>query len=114
MKGEAFGPIAKQFGHGDSALRDGNGIGEKPGEIFPSEVEPALLRLKSGQSTIVETENGYHIIKVNERTFAGRRPLDEKMQADIKRKIQSQNFEREAKRYIDTLWKRSQPQIWLD
>lgn len=114
MKGEAFGPLAKKYGHGDSALRDGAGIGEKPGEIFPPDVEPTVLKLKAGQSTILETENGYHIIKVNERTVAGRRPLDEKLQNEIKRKIQAQNFEREAKRYIDTLWKRVQPQIWID
>ena len=112
--GADFGTTAAKSGHGDSALRNGAGIGEKPGEIFPPELEPAVFRLKSGQIAIEETETGYHIIKIIDRTVAGRRPLDEKLQAEVKRKVQAQIFEREAKRYVDTLWKRSQPQVWVD
>ncbi|WP_020468496.1 peptidyl-prolyl cis-trans isomerase [Zavarzinella formosa] len=114
QKGADFGPLATKSGHGDSALRNGLGIGEKPGEIFPPELEPTVLRTKPGQATIQETENGFHIIKVTDRTVAGRRPLDEKLQAEIRRKVQAVIFEREAKRYVDTLWKRSQPQVWID
>ena len=112
--GADFGTTAAKSGHGDSALRNGAGIGEKPGEIFPPELEPAVFRLKSGQIAIEETETGYHIIKIIDRTVAGRRPLDDKLQAEVKRKVQAQIFEREAKRYVDTLWKRSQPQVWVD
>jgi parvulin-like peptidyl-prolyl isomerase len=97
---------------GDSKLRSGAGVGEKPGEIFPQELEPAILALKPGQVTIKETETGFHVLKVAERTFAGVRPYDEKLQQDIRRKLQNQIFERESKRFIDTLWKRTQPQIW--
>ncbi len=113
-KGADLGPLAVKYGHGDSALRDGAGIGEKPGDIFPPELEPAVLRVKAGQSMIQETETGFHIIKVTERTVAGRRPLDEKLQAVIKKKVQAQIYEREAKRYVDSLWKKSQPQVWVE
>jgi hypothetical protein len=51
---------------------------------------------------------------VAERTYAGPRPYDEKLQAEIRRKLQAQIYEREAKREIDILWKRCQPQIWMD
>ena len=31
---------------GDSKLRNGAGVGEKPGEIFPQELEATILALK--------------------------------------------------------------------
>jgi peptidyl-prolyl cis-trans isomerase SurA len=113
-KGDDFAKLAAEFGMGDSKFRNGAGIGEKPGEIFPQELEPTILALKAGQVTVKETETGFHILKVAERTFAGPKPYDEKLQAEIRRKLQNQIYEREAKREIDTLWKRTQPQIWLD
>lgn len=112
--GADFGTLAAKSGHGDSALRNGAGIGEKPGEIFPPDIEPAVLKLRSGQLAIEETDNGFHIIKIIERVVAGRRPLDDRLQNEVKQKVQAQIYEREAKRYVDTLWKRSQPQVWID
>jgi peptidyl-prolyl cis-trans isomerase SurA len=113
-KGEDFAKLAAEYGMGDSKFRKGAGIGEKPGEIFPQELEPTILALKAGQVTVKETETGFHIIKVAERTFAGPKPYDDKLQAEIRRKLQNQIFEREARREIDTFWKRTQPQIWVD
>jgi len=113
-KGEDFAKLAAEFGMGDSKFRNGAGIGEKPGEIFPQDLEPTILALKAGQVTVKETETGFHILKVAERTYAGPKPYDEKLQAEIRRKLQNQIYEREAKREIDTLWKRTQPQIWVD
>jgi parvulin-like peptidyl-prolyl isomerase len=111
-KGEDFVKLVEQYGMGDSKLRNGAGVGEKPGEIFPQELEPVILALKSGQVTIKETETGFHILRVTERTVAGPRPYDEKLQADIRRKLQGQIYERESKRFVESLWKRTQPQIW--
>ena len=108
-KGEDFVKLVEQYGMGTKTAA---GIGEKPGEIFPQELEATVLALKPGQVTIKETETGFHIVRVAERTYAGPRPYDEKLQADIRRKLQAQIFEREAKRFVDTLWKRTQPQIW--
>jgi parvulin-like peptidyl-prolyl isomerase len=100
------------YGMGDSKLRNGAGVGTKAGEIFPPELEPTILALKQGQVAVKETETGYHILRVAERTYAGPRPYDEKLQAEIRRRLQNEIFEREAKRFVDTLWKRVQPQIW--
>jgi hypothetical protein len=61
---------------------------------------------------VKETETGFHVLRVAERSYAGVKPYDEKLQAEVKRKLQAQIYEREAKRYVDTLWKRCQPQIW--
>jgi parvulin-like peptidyl-prolyl isomerase len=113
-KGDDFAKLAAEFSMGDSKARNGAGIGDKPGEIFPQDLEPTILALKAGQITVKETETGCHIIRVAERTFAGPKPYDEKLQAEIRRKLQNQIYEREMRREIDTLWKRTQPQIWAD
>jgi peptidyl-prolyl cis-trans isomerase SurA len=112
-KGEDFVKLVAEYGMGDSKLRNGDGVGEKPGEIFPQELEPTILALKQGQVTVKETETGFHVLRVAERTYAGPKPYDEKLQAEIRRRLQNEIFEREAKRFVDTLWKRSQPQIWV-
>jgi len=113
-KGEDFAKLCSELSMGDSKFRNGAGIGEKPGEIFPQDLEPTILALKAAQVTVKETESGFHILRVAERTYAGPRPYDEKLQAEIRRKLQAQIYEREAKREIDILWKRCQPQIWMD
>jgi len=113
-KGEDFSKLAAEFSMGDSKARNGAGIGDKPGEIFPQDLEPTILALKASQITVKETETGFHIIRVAERTYAGPKPYDDKLQAEIRRKLQNQIYEREMRREIDTLWKRTQPQIWAD
>jgi hypothetical protein len=113
-RGEDFAKLAGEYSMGDSKFRQGAGIGEKPGEIFPQELEPTILALKPGQVTVKETETGYHIIRVAERSYAGVKPYDEKLQGEIRRKLQAQIYEKEGRRLIDTLWRRAQPQIWID
>ena len=113
-QGMDFAKLAAEHGMGDSKFRNGAGIGEKPGEIFPADLEPTILALKQGQITVKETEAGLHVLRIAERTYAGVRPYDEKVQAEVKRKLQNQIFDREAKRLLDTLWKRTQPQIWVE
>jgi hypothetical protein len=113
-KGADFAKLASEFGMGDSKFRNGAGIGEKPGEIFPLDLEPTILALKQGQITVKETEAGLHVIRIAERTYAGTRPYDEKVQLEVKRKLQGQIYDREVKRLLDTLWKRTQPQVWIE
>ena len=113
-RGEDFAKLAETYAMGDSKFRKGAGVGEKPGEIFPADLEPTILNLKAGQVTVKETEAGLHVLRVADRTYAGTRPYDEKVQAEVKRKLQMQIYEREVRRYLETLWKRTQPQIWAD
>jgi hypothetical protein len=113
-KGNDFGKLAAEHGMGDSKFRNGAGIGEKAGEIFPADLEPTILALKQGQLTVKETEAGLHVLRVAERTYAGVRPYDDKLQGEVKRKLQGQIYEREVRRILDGLWKRTQPQIWAE
>ena len=52
---------------------------------------------------VVEMEPGFHVVRVAERSYAGRRPFDDKTQAEIRRKIQAKVSEREFRRVVDGL-----------
>jgi peptidyl-prolyl cis-trans isomerase SurA len=109
-RGEDFMQLVKLF---DMGLGSGWGAGEKPGEIRPLEVEPVLLTMKPNEVNIVEIETGFHIIKMVERAFAGRKPFDDQVQLEIRRKLQGNISEREYQRLVETLWRRNQPVIYV-
>jgi hypothetical protein len=106
--------IAKliEFDQGDAKSRAGVGFGEERGKIFPPELEGAVFALKPGQATLADFGTGYHVIRVAEREFAGRRPFaDEQVQAEIRRRLQGAINQREYHKIVDSLWRRARPQI---
>lgn len=106
--GEDFAALVKQHDHGDSSLRHGEGLGQKPGEIRPVLVEPVVLALKPGEvGPVIDVGFGYHIVKVVEREYAGREPFDEKTQAKAKDKLRGAIAEREYKRIVEDLKRRA-------
>jgi peptidyl-prolyl cis-trans isomerase SurA len=113
--GENFADLAKQFDHGDSSLRNGEGLGSKRGEIKPSIAEEPLFALKTGEiGPIIDMGFGFHIVKVTERDYAGVEPFDEKCQSKIRDKLRNQIAEREYKRLVDELKKKSTVVIYRD
>jgi peptidyl-prolyl cis-trans isomerase C len=111
--GQDFVALSKQFDQGDSSLRANSlGIGHKRGEIRPPEVEATLVALKEGEiGPIIEMEHGYHIVKMYKYVPAGKRPFDEKVQRAIKNKLQNDIFQREMKRFVQELRRRSVIQV---
>jgi len=108
--GEDFATLAKQYGDGIS--NSGEGYGQRRGEIMPREVEPILFRMREGEvGPVVEQETGYHVIKVVEREYAGQQPFDEKVQSEIKRKLQGVIADREYKRLVNELRRKASVQI---
>lgn len=100
--------LATEHGHGDSALRAGEGVGTKRGEILPRDLEPTVLSLKAGQlSAVVQTATGYHVVKVVERDVAGVRPFDAKVQADVRNKLTDNLVKLERDKVVGDLWRRS-------
>lgn len=96
-------PIAKllQYDNGDSSYRNGDGYGQRHGEIKPLEAEAALFRLRDGEvGPIIEVPSGFHVIRLVKRTYAGRKPLDEDTQTDIRKKLQREVGEREYKNML--------------
>jgi parvulin-like peptidyl-prolyl isomerase len=101
-----------QYDEGDSKFRNGEGLGNRKGEIRPPEVEDVLFRLKERQiGPLIELSTGVHIVRVTKRDFAGLTPLDEKTQKLIGNKIKNQVFEHEYKRIIRGLRNRATIEI---
>jgi parvulin-like peptidyl-prolyl isomerase len=103
--GEDFYKLAKEFDNGESCFRENaEGIGRKHGEVKPPEVEPVVFRLRDGQvGPLVELPSGFHVVKVVKRQQAGRRPLDEKVQKEIRDKLRNEVFQIEMKRIVNEL-----------
>ncbi len=109
IKGGAdFVKVVKEHGHGDSPLRDGEGVGQKRGEVVPRELEATLFGMEAGQvSGLIPTETGFHVVKVVERDVAGVRPFDEKVQTFIRQKLAAQVHKVEYDKLIDDLWRKT-------
>jgi hypothetical protein len=112
--GEDWLKLSTQYDDGDSAYRKGEGYGQLRGEIKPPEVEPVLLKMQNGQLALVEVVNGFHVIRLAKHELAGRTPLDEKTQAAIKKKLQDEVADREYKRILAELKRRTQVHIETD
>jgi len=80
-KGEDFAALAKMYSEDSSAAQGGN-LGEFPrGQMVP-EFEKAAFSLGVGAiSDLVQTQYGFHIIKVNKKQEARLRPFSEMKEA---------------------------------
>jgi parvulin-like peptidyl-prolyl isomerase len=102
--GEDFARLSKEYCHGDSALRDGEGLGRKKGEIKPPELEPMIFKAAAGELLpVVELRNGFHIVRIDTREFAGVKPFDEKVQKQIRSKMREIIAQFEMKRLVAEL-----------
>jgi len=106
--GADFAEFTKKHGHGDSALRSGEGSGTKRGEILPQELEKIIFELPVGKcSELIPSQTGFHIVKVVERDVAGVRPLDAKLQSEIRGKLTELNFKQDREKMIMDLWRKT-------
>jgi parvulin-like peptidyl-prolyl isomerase len=103
--GADFAKSAKELQKaGYNILPGDQGLGEKPGEIRPAELEPVLLKLSPGQvGGPVELPGGFHLVKVTERTYPGRKPLDSDTQNEIRNKLKNLLAEKEYRRMVEDL-----------
>jgi peptidyl-prolyl cis-trans isomerase C len=102
--GEDFATLVKQFDTGDSSLRNGEGLGQKRGEIKPPQAEPVVFALKAGEvGPLVDLGFGFHVVKVIERDTAGPEPFDDKLQKRIRDRLKNIIAEQEFKRIVDEL-----------
>jgi peptidyl-prolyl cis-trans isomerase SurA len=101
--GEDFARLSSQYDNGDSTYRGGEGFGHRRGEIKPREVEPVVFRMKEGDLEVVELTNGFHVVRLVKREYAGTLPFDEKTQATIREKLKNEVFARESKKVVAAL-----------
>jgi len=78
LRGQIFTEIAKQKSHGFTAQQGGlHGWTEK-GALRSQEIDQALFTLQIGQlSNVIESQRGFHIVRVLERKQAGCTPFTE-------------------------------------
>jgi hypothetical protein len=106
--GADFAQLARRHDEGVSLFRNGEGYGNRRGEINPAEVEPYLFQLRDGQiGPPVELPSGIHLIRVAKREYAGLMPFDEKTQSFILNKLKNEVADREWKRIVKDLKSKS-------
>ncbi|MCH2114648.1 MAG: peptidylprolyl isomerase [Pirellulales bacterium] len=90
LRGAVFAEIVKNNSHGFSAEDGGVHKWTTQGALRCNAINEALFTLEIGQmSNIIESEDGFHIIRVLDRKDAGRTPFTE-AQAEIRKQLQKQ------------------------
>jgi parvulin-like peptidyl-prolyl isomerase len=110
--GEDFVQLVNQYDNGDSSYRNGEGYGHRHGEIKPPEAEPPLFQMRDGEiGPLVMLSNGFHVIRLVKREYAGLKPFDEKVQTAIRNKLQAEAYEREYKRVLADLKRKASIEV---
>lgn len=90
LRGRVFTAIAKAKSHGMTATDGGFRDWTTRGALSSAEIDTALFSLELGQmSGIIESDLGFHIVRVLDRREAGRKPFTE-AQAEITKIIQEE------------------------
>jgi hypothetical protein len=105
-KGAEFVKLAEQYDKG-FRFTNGDGYGQKRGQIRPPEAEPFLFSMRAGDVNVVAFPNGFHVIRLVKRDVAGRMPFDDKLQGQIKEKLRNEVYAREQKRILSQLKQRA-------
>ncbi len=111
-KGEDFAKLAAQFDNGPTRGANGEGVRNLRGEVSLKEAEPILFQMHDGDMAIVELKTGgCHLIRLVKRQYAGLLPLDDKVQKQIREKLKMEIYQREAKRIIQELRRKTPIEI---
>ncbi|MEM6328715.1 MAG: peptidylprolyl isomerase [Planctomycetota bacterium] len=106
----AFEAIAKAKSQGFNADEGGRYGWTTKGSLTAARVDEALFTLPVGEmSPILESDRGWHIVRVLERREAGRKPFTE-VQAEITKKIRDRRFDDAIAQRLDEL--RRDAKIW--
>jgi parvulin-like peptidyl-prolyl isomerase len=110
VQGAAFAEVAKAKSDGFTAKEGGVHDWTTQGALKSAAIDQALFSLEVGQmSPILESEEGFHIVRVLERKQAGRRPFTE-VQAEIRERLREERFHAGVKEYLGQL--RRDARIW--
>ncbi len=113
LAGEPLADVAKNASQGPTASEGGQRVW--PDERHISEaIEQAVGGLPIGQlSPIIRDWRGLHIVRVLERTPAGRLPFEE-AQEEIREKIREARVQKQIDEYVDELKRRTSVWTVLD
>ncbi len=110
LRGPVFTEIAKQKSHGFTAQSGGPHDWTTKGAMRSEEINKALFSLQVGQlSNVIESDRGFHIVRVLERQDAGRTPFTE-AQANIRKALGKDQQKGLAQAEVAKLRKKSR--VW--
>lgn len=103
--GGDFEALAREFSEDPGSAQRGGSLGQFPRGRMVKPFEEALLKLKPGETSgVVETDFGYHIIRLHEIRPAGKLPFEE-VRAPLELKIRQQAVQDARKREAERLLK---------
>jgi len=104
QKGEDFAVLAKDFSQDASAAQGGD-LGTIPRGRMPKALDDAAFSLKPGEvSNVVETELGFHLIKVHEKKPEKVVPFKE-AQEKIRQHLTNQKLKQRVEEYLNEVKK---------
>ncbi|MGA0040497.1 MAG: peptidylprolyl isomerase [Pirellulales bacterium] len=110
LSGEAFAEVAKQGSEGPTAASGGNYDWTTKGSLRSKAINEAIFSLPVGKlSTILEDDMGLHIVRVIERTEAGRTSFLD-AQVEIRDKIRAEKHAKAVEEYLTKL--RDRTPVW--
>jgi len=102
-KGEDFGALAKELSDCPSAEQNGDLNYFRRGQGMVKPFEDAAFSLKKDEvSDIVETEFGYHLIKITDKRPATKVPYEE-VQEKLKGFMQQDKMQKEIQKYLEKI-----------
>lgn len=94
----------------DGLGKNGEGLGQRKGEIQPAELESILFSLEPGKiGPVVPFPTGVHLIRVTKREYKGQLPLNDEVAKVIRKKLEKEIADREYRRLVRELRARA---VW--
>ena len=110
LAGVSLEEVAGRLSDGSTAAQGGLRDWTRKGSLVSAVLDEALFGLQVGRlSPILETEDGFHIIRVTRRELAHRISFAE-AQAEIRQKVRQQRTETQLRKYVADL--RKQIPVW--
>jgi parvulin-like peptidyl-prolyl isomerase len=109
-KGSDFAALAKQYSTDPGSKEKGGDLGWAPSTQYVTEFAAAVTSMKPGEYRLVETQFGWHVIKLvatkpaEDKTF-------EQVKDQIKQIIQQQNQSDDFTAYVEELKKKAKVEI---
>ena len=111
--GKDFGALAKEFSQDPGSAAQGGDLGVFAPQQMVAPFSEAAFKLKPGGiSDVVETQFGYHIIKVVEKQPGRTVKLDEAKPA-IERQLRDANRSRETQAFLQALRQRGKIEVFI-
>jgi len=111
--GKDFGALAKEFSQDPGSAAQGGDLGVFAAPQMVAPFSEAAFKLKPGGiSDVVETQFGYHIIKVVEKQ-QGRTVTLEDAKPEIERRLIDANRNREIQSFLESLRQRGKVEVFI-